>query len=56
LEGNVRSRGKPCPPAVSFKVPPCSGPYPNYEITIYADNDKTKPHVTAKTDPMESLN
>lgn len=38
LEGTVSFRGEPCnPDSVSYKVPPCSGPYPDYEITIHPD-------------------
>jgi hypothetical protein len=49
LEGSVLFRGKPCPPSVSAAVPPCSGPHPNYEIAIYAENMLDKPHMTTKT-------
>lgn len=42
LQGVVYFVGKPCSPNTSsFSVPPCSGPYPNYEITIYAQDGKT---------------
>ena len=49
LQGTVNFKGKPCAPnSPSFRVPPCSGPYPGYEIEIYTDekNIITK----AKTD------
>jgi hypothetical protein len=51
LEGAVQFLGKPCPPNSSFSaVPPCSGPYPNYEVIIYSGSSKT---IAAKirTDP-----
>jgi len=41
LEGSVHFRGKPCPPSAFYSVPPCSGPYPNYELNIYAEDGKT---------------
>jgi hypothetical protein len=52
LEGSVYFRGKPCPPNISFAVPPCSGPYPNYEIAIYADNMLNRPYKTIKSDVL----
>ena len=43
LEGQVFFRGKPCNPnSDSYSVPPCSGPYPNYEIIIYQDNENNR--------------
>lgn len=55
LEGNVIFRGKPCNPnSTSYRVPPCSGPYPDYEIIVYLDGNyesKEKVIVTkTKTD------
>lgn len=42
FEGSVRYRGEPCPPgSLLFRVPPCSGPYPNYEIIIHGQDGKT---------------
>lgn len=49
LEGGVRFRGKPCPPSIYTTVPPCSGPYPNYEIAIYAEKILDRPYITTKT-------
>jgi hypothetical protein len=41
LEGTVQYVGKPCPPnSKFFTVPPCSGPYPNYEVIIYDEDGK----------------
>jgi hypothetical protein len=38
LEGQVFFKGTPCnPDSFYYKVPPCSGPYPNFEIDIYSD-------------------
>jgi hypothetical protein len=40
LEVKVFFKGAKCNPESSFfKVPPCSGPYPNYEFYIYAANN-----------------
>ena len=54
LEVKVHFKGVKCNPASSFfKVPPCSGPYPNYEFYIYAANhgDLKKTLISkAKTD------
>ena len=45
LEGTVRFIGLPCPPEEiggrKPQVPPCDGPYPNYEITVYRADGKT---------------
>ncbi|MBI1925080.1 T9SS type A sorting domain-containing protein [Candidatus Poribacteria bacterium] len=45
LSGTVRFIGLPCPPEeISGRkpqVPPCDGPYPNYEITVYQADGKT---------------
>lgn len=41
LEGMVKFIGKPCiPDDKFFSVPPCSGPYPNYDIKIYNQDTK----------------
>jgi len=39
LEGTVNFIGTACPD--ERKGPPCSGPYPNYEIIIYNEDGKT---------------
>lgn len=40
LEVKILFKGAKCNPASSFfKVPPCSGPYPNYEFYIYSTNN-----------------
>jgi len=39
LEGTVNFIGTACPG--ERKGPPCSGPYPNYEIIIYNEDGKT---------------
>jgi hypothetical protein len=45
LEGTVMFIGLPCPPEElngrEPRVPPCDGPYPNYEITVYQTDGKT---------------
>ncbi len=50
LEGRVWFIGVPCPPeeinGCKPQVPPCDGPYPNYEITVYKTDGKT---IVAKT-------
>lgn len=55
LEGKVFFKGSPCNPSSPFfKVPPCTGPYPNYEVNIYSDNDSNNSKktliATTKTD------
>ena len=39
VEGTVYFVGKPCPH--SRVVPPCDGPYPNYEVVIYEIDGKS---------------
>lgn len=42
FRASVQFVGLPCPPnSEFFSVPPCNGPYPNYEIIIYGDDGKT---------------
>jgi hypothetical protein len=55
LEGKVFFKGSPCNPSSTFfKVPPCTGPYPNYEVNIYSDNSNNNSKktliATTKTD------
>lgn len=38
VQGTVFFRGLPCPPE-NMKVPPCSGPYPNYKIIVYSEDN-----------------
>jgi hypothetical protein len=40
LEGTVFFNGLPCNPKTTIKVPPCDGPYPNYEVIVYAVGGK----------------
>lgn len=48
LEGSVFFRGVPCPPSLPPQGPPCDGPYPNYEITVYmADGVTVETQVTS---------
>lgn len=47
LNGIVYFMGLECSPLGSNKTPPCSGPYPGYEILIYDENGK---NVIAKTE------
>lgn len=35
LKGTVTFVGVPCGPSMPSRVPPCNGPYPNYEIVVY---------------------
>jgi len=35
IEGTVTFVGVPCGPGMPSRVPPCNGPYPNYEIVVY---------------------
>jgi hypothetical protein len=46
LNGTVYFMGLECPPTGDKKTPPCSGPYPNYEILVY---DEGGNNVIAKT-------
>ena len=41
VEGQVSFVGTPCNPQYPFKVPPCDGPYPNYEVVLYKQDKKT---------------
>jgi len=41
LQGMVSYIGKPCPPT-QLTVPPCSGPYPNYDIIIFDSDEITE--------------
>lgn len=51
LRGTVRFRGLPCQPGQpDFRVPPCSGAYPSYEIAIFSPDDLESPLVTTMTD------
>lgn len=55
LEGKVCFKGSPCNPSSTFfKVPPCTGPYPNYEVNIYSNNNNNNSNntliATTKTD------
>jgi hypothetical protein len=53
LEGTVYFIGQPCAPSRDNKisVPPCEGPYPNYEIKIYEKiNGKNTIVCVTKTD------
>lgn len=45
LTGTATFMGVPCPPD-GMKVPPCDGPYPDYEVIVYAVDGKT---VVART-------
>lgn len=53
LRGDVRFRGLPCQPGQpDFRVPPCSGPYPSYEIAIFSPDDLDAPLVTTMTNSL----
>jgi hypothetical protein len=41
VKGVVHFLGLECPPNIPTRTPPCSGPYPNYEVTAYSDNCNT---------------
>jgi hypothetical protein len=41
VEGTVWFIGAPCPPGTMAQVPPCDGPYPNYEIKVYQGEGTT---------------
>ena len=52
VDGKVEFRGVPCQPGqTDFKVPPCSGPYPNYEVKIFRPDTGTEPVLSIKTGP-----
>ena len=42
VEGTVFFIGAPCNPNQGYnKVPPCDGPYPNYEVILYKEDRTT---------------
>ena len=42
VEGTVSFIGAPCNPNQGYnKVPPCDGPYPNYEVILYKEDRTT---------------
>jgi hypothetical protein len=49
VKGTVFFTGADCPPTNARKVPPCSGPYPGYEVNVYAEGIKD-PIKRVKTD------
>jgi hypothetical protein len=49
IKGTVYFIGADCPPKSAMKVPPCSGPYPGYDVTVYAEDGKNTKR-TVKTD------
>ena len=49
VEGKVMFEGSDCPPFSEKEIPPCSGPYSNFNISIYSV-DKSKKITTIKTD------
>lgn len=51
LQGSVRFRGLPCQEGqTDYNVPPCSGPYPKYEVTIYQADNLLEPVMSTITD------
>lgn len=50
LQGAVNFIGLECPPFSKQEVPPCSGPYPNFTITVYTDDNKKEMVTTTQTD------
>ena len=50
IKGTINFIGLECPPFSKQKVPPCSGPYPNYTITVYTDDKEKKMVTTTQTD------
>jgi hypothetical protein len=51
IKGTVYFNGMDCPPTAAKTVPPCSGPYPEYNLTIFGQDGKTI-ITTVKTDRM----
>lgn len=50
VAGTVSFKGVPCQPGQpDFNVPPCSGPYPNYEVIIYHASAPEQPVLTIKS-------
>lgn len=41
IQGTVTSVGVACGPGTPYRVPPCDGPYPNYEIIVYRADGST---------------
>ncbi len=51
LQGSVRFKGLPCQAGqTDFNVPPCSGPYPKYEVVIFEASNLLEPVMTTTTD------
>lgn len=43
VQGAVKHDGKPCEEgSADYKVPPCSGPYANYEVKVHLDDGSEK--------------
>lgn len=51
VQGKVMFSGLPCQPGQpDFNVPPCSGPYPKYEIKVYSTKAPETVAVTTMSD------
>jgi hypothetical protein len=50
LQGTINFIGLECPPFNRQEVPPCSGPYPNFNITVYTDDNEKEIVATTQTD------
>ena len=50
LQGIINFVGADCPPFSKKQTPPCSGPYPNFTIAIYSDDNEKKMVATTQTD------
>jgi hypothetical protein len=51
VKGTVYFIGSECPPTASIRVPPCSGPFPGYNVEVY-DEDGTTLVKRVMTDAM----
>ena len=51
LRGSVTFSGLPCTEGqADFKTPPCTGPYPGYEVEVYQKSNLLEPLSTTTTD------
>jgi hypothetical protein len=50
LKGDVQFMGLPCQPGQpDYRVPPCTGPFPSYEIAVFDPDNLEEPVMTTTT-------
>ncbi|MEM0997141.1 MAG: hypothetical protein AAGN35_08680 [Bacteroidota bacterium] len=53
LRGKVSFQGLPCQPGQpDYRVPPCTGPFPSYELAVFDPDDLESPVVTTTTNGL----